>query len=96
MPIYVSLVRGTEKGHEAIGDVGKRYETLRKEVEGVGGKILSAYALLGRYDYLIICECPSEKEVVRVLARATKRGTVRFETMTAMPVEEFIKIAEEA
>ncbi len=95
MPIYVSLVRGTQKGHQEIRDLGKRYQALKKEMEGVGGKILNAYALFGRYDYLLICELPSEKDAARVLAGAAARGTARFETMTAMPIEAFIKIAQE-
>ena len=95
MPLYESLVRGTQKGHEEIRDVGKRFEDVKKWVQGADGKILSSYALFGRYDYLAIMEFPSEKQAARVLTKIASRGTANFETMTAMPMNEFIKIAQE-
>jgi uncharacterized protein with GYD domain len=96
MPLYVSLVKGTQKGHEGIQDLGKRYADLRAWVEKAGGKVHSAYATFGRYDYVAVLEFPSEKEAARVLAKAAARGTANFETMTALHLDEFIKIAREA
>ncbi len=95
MSIYVSLVRGTQKGHEAIRDLGKRYQDVENWAKECGGKVVSAYALFGRYDYLVISEFPSEKEAARCLAKSAVRGTASFETMTAMPLGDFIKIAQE-
>jgi uncharacterized protein with GYD domain len=95
MPMYVSLVRGTQKGHEAIRDLGKRYDQVQNLVKQNEGKLHSAYALFGRFDYLLICEFPSEKEAARCLAQNALRGTASFETMTAMPLGDFIKIAQE-
>ena len=96
MPLFVSLIKGTQKGHEAIQDLGKRYEDFRGWVQKAGGKIHSAYATFGRYDYITVLEFPSEKEAARILAKGASRGTANFETLTAMPLEEFIKIAKEA
>ncbi len=95
MPVYVSLIRGTQKGHEAIRDLGKRYDQVRKIVEECDGKIHSAYAMFGRFDYLLISEFPSEKEAARCIAKNAMRGTATFETMSAMPLSDFIKIAQE-
>ncbi len=95
MPVYASLIRGTPKGDEAIRDLGKRYEDVKSWVEKAGGKIHSAHALFGRYDYLVVWEFPSEKEAARILAKAATRGTASFETMTAIPMSDFIKIAQE-
>ena len=95
MPTYVSLIRATQKGAEALRELGKRYDDTKKAAEKAGGKILSAYALFGRFDYLVVWEFPSEKEAARVLAQAATRGTASFETLTAMPLGDFIKIAQE-
>jgi uncharacterized protein with GYD domain len=96
MPLFVSLVKGTQKGHETIQDLGKRYDDLKKWVEQSKGKVHAAYATFGRYDYVAVLEFPSEKEAARILARVAARGTANFETMTALPIDEFIKIAREA
>ncbi len=95
MPLFVSLIKGTQKGHEAIQDLGKRYDDLRKGIEQAKGKVHAAYATFGRYDYVAVLEFPSEREAARALAKAAARGTANFETMTALPLEEFIKIARE-
>ena len=96
MPLFVSLIKGTQKGHEEIQDLGKRYDDFKKWVEQARGKIHASYATFGRYDYVAIVEFPSEKEAARILAKTAARGTANFETMTALPMEEFIKIAKEA
>jgi len=95
VPLYVSLIRATQKGAEELRDLGKRYEDTKKSVEKAGGMIHSAYALFGRYDYMVVLEFPSEKEAAHVLAKAATRGTARFETLTAMPMADFIRIAQE-
>lgn len=96
MPFFVSLIKGTQKGHEAVQDLGKRYGDLKQWVEKAGGKVHSAFATFGRYDYVAVLEFPSEKEACRVLVKAAARGTATYETMTALPIEEFIRIAKEA
>jgi uncharacterized protein with GYD domain len=96
MPLFVSLIKGTQKGHEAIQDLGKRYDDLKKWVEQAKGRVHATYATFGRYDYVAVLEFPSEKEAARILAKAAARGTANFETMTALPIDEFIKIAREA
>jgi uncharacterized protein with GYD domain len=96
MPLFVSLIKGTQKGHEAIQDLGKRYDDFRKWVEQARGKVHASYATFGRYDYVVIVEFPSEKEAARTLVKAAARGTANFETLAAMSIEEFIKIAREA
>ena len=96
MPLFVSLIKGTQKGHEAVQDLGTRYDDFKKWVEKANGKVHSAYATFGRYDYVAIVEFPSEKEAARVMVKAAARGTANFESMTALPMEEFIRIAREA
>ena len=96
MPVFVSLVRVTEKGKETIRDVGGRYESVKKWVEEAGGKVLSTYVVFGQYDYVMVSEFPTEKEAVRALTKVVSRGTLGLETMYAMPIEEFIKIARES
>ena len=96
MPIFVSLGNATQKGKEAIREVGKRFEDLKRVIQEANGKVLAAYSLLGRYDYLLITEFPSEQEATRVLTRIASRGMVSSETLIALPLGEFIRIAQEA
>ncbi|MCL4459765.1 MAG: GYD domain-containing protein [Chloroflexi bacterium] len=94
MPIFVALGRATEEGMRNLGGFSQRHEQAVKRAESMGGKVLGSYALLGRYDYLVILECPDVETALKVLAREATGGNVRYETMIAIPIEEFAKIVE--
>jgi len=93
MPIYVTLIKSTAETVKSIGDVGKWYEESTKMAEQMGIKMISAYALLGRYDMMLIYEAPDEKAVVSLSLSGTPRPGVQSETWTAIPIEEFAKLA---
>lgn len=61
-----------------------------KEIREAGGKIINAYALLGRYDYLYITEFPDQKKALKVLFKTAMKGRVAPESLVAIPLEEFL------
>jgi uncharacterized protein with GYD domain len=59
-------------------------------LEGFGVKVVAQYAVLGPYDFVTIIEAPDNMTVARVSAELASRGTVRVQTLPAVPVSEFV------
>lgn len=89
MAIYVMLTTLTEEGRKTIKGNPKRIQEVNKEVEAMGVKILSQYALLGPYDFVNILEAPNNKVMAKVAIELGARGTLQTMTMPAMTVAEF-------
>jgi len=89
MAVYVMLTTLTEEGRKTIKENPKRIQEVNKEVEAMGVKILSQYAVLGPYDFVNILEAPSNKAIAKVAIELGSRGTVQTMTMPAMTVGEF-------
>ena len=96
MPVYVTLFRSTTEGTKGLKDTQRYFEEGQKDVGEAGGKILAAYALLGRYDYIYITEFPDQKSAMKALMRTAVKGRVSPETLVAIPLEEFLQSVKEA
>jgi uncharacterized protein with GYD domain len=84
------LTRLTDKGAETIKANPARIEAVDKEMEGFGVKVVAQYAVLGPYDFVTIIEAPDNITVARISAELASRGSVRIQTLPAMPASEFI------
>ena len=90
MPKYVMLSTLGPDGAATLVTNPERLRQVNDEVEAMGVKVLSQYALLGNYDFLNIIEAPNEEAIARVAMTLAARGTLKTTTLTAIPVEEFI------
>ena len=90
MPIYVMLTTLTDEGRKTIKANPQRIMEVNKEVEAMGVKILSQYALLGQYDFINILEAANNEAVSKVAIELGSRGTLQTTTLTAMKLDEFI------
>jgi len=91
MAIYVMLTTLTDEGRRTIKENPERLKEVNKEVEAMGVKILTQYALLGPYDFINILEAPDNKAVAKVAIELGSRGTLQTITMAAMSVDELSK-----
>ncbi len=91
MAIYVMLTRLTEDGLKTLKKRPERIHEVNREVEAMGVRVLAQYALLGHYDFVNILEARSNEAVARVAAELGSRGTMRCETMAAIPVEQLVQ-----
>ena len=57
----------------------------------MGVKILHQYALLGQWDFVNIIEAPDELVMAKVATTLAARGTLKTQTLTAIPTEDLIK-----
>ena len=91
MPIYLMLSTITDEGRKTIRDEPDRIKEVNKEVEYMGVKIISQYALLGQYDFVNIIEAPSDEIAAKLAIHLSARGTVQPMTLPAMSVEKLIE-----
>ena len=57
-----------------------------------GGKVNSMYALLGKYDIVLITDFPSITEVMKASIALNKLTNISFTSFPAITMEEFDKI----
>ena len=89
METYIILGNFTQEGASKIKESPARIEAARKAVEAAGGKFLSWYLTMGRYDFVVITQAPNVKAAASVLLAVGGLGNVRTETMHALTEEEF-------
>jgi uncharacterized protein with GYD domain len=90
MPTYIMLANLTPEGVQTVKNNPQRIHEVNKEVEQLGAKVIAQWATLGRFDFINVIEAPDEKTMAHVSLELGSRGTVRYETLAAIPVDEFI------
>ena len=93
MPNYIYLGKLTPRGIAEVKEIGKRIGSFRQSLESKGGKLIAEYATVGRYDYVITVDLPSDQAALEVAVATGKQGNVTFETFRAFPIEESIQTA---
>lgn len=96
MPHYIILFKFTEQGIRNIKDTIKRAEAFKAAIEKVGGKFVSEYYTLGRYDIITTVEAPNDEAIASVLVATGSLGNVRSETLKAFSMDEAAKLIERA
>jgi uncharacterized protein with GYD domain len=90
MGTYVMLSRLSTEGVKTVKQNPDRIKAVDKEVEALGARVISQYALLGAYDFLTVLEAPDPETVSRVSVELGMRGSGKFETFAAIPIDDFI------
>lgn len=90
MALYVMLTTLTDEGRRTVKSNPERIKEVNKEVEAMGVKILSQYAVLGPYDFINILEAPDSQAVTWMAVQLGARGTLQTMSMAAMSLDDFI------
>ncbi len=90
MPKYILLSTLTDEGRKTVKEKPERIKEVSREIEALGVKVLSQYAVLGPYDFVNIVEASDNMAVACVSLELGSRGTVQIMSMPAVPLEEFI------
>lgn len=86
--LFVTLIRFRRKPTKA--DLERTNKELQSAAVKAGSKIISFYWTLGRYDAVLISECPDEKTHMKI---AIQFGDlVSTESMVAIPRAEAEKL----
>jgi uncharacterized protein with GYD domain len=90
MPTFVLLSTLTPEGVQTVKNNPTRIREVNKEIEQLGATVQAQWATLGRYDFVNIVEAPDEQTIARVSLELGSRGTARYESLVAIPIDEFI------
>ena len=78
---------------EAIkGISAERTKTALDAIAKAGGKVNSMYALLGKYDLVLITDFPGVEEVMKASIALNKLTNISFISFPAITMEEFDRI----
>lgn len=90
MTTFVMLSTIGPNGAATLRENPGRIVEVNAEVESMGAKVLTQYALLGQWDFVTIIDAPDERVMARIATTLSARGTLKTRTLTAIPVEEMI------
>jgi uncharacterized protein with GYD domain len=90
MPTYIMLSTLTPEGVQTVKNNPQRIREVNKELEQLGASVKAQWGTLGRYDFVNIVEAPDETTMARVSLELGSRGTAKFETLAAIPIDDFI------
>lgn len=91
MATYIMLTSLTDQGRKTLKANPNRIKEVNKEVEGMGGKVVAQYAVLGMYDFVNVIEAADNETIARISVELGSRGTLSIMTLPAIPVEQFAK-----
>ncbi len=92
MPSYIALVSFTQKGIENIKEGPSRLDAAKKAFEAAGGRVVSFFLTMGRYDAIVIAEFPNDEGIAKVALAGGSQGFIRTETLRAFTEEEYRSI----
>jgi uncharacterized protein with GYD domain len=90
MPTYILLSTLTPEGVQTVKNNPQRIKEVNKEIEQIGAKVVAQWAVLGQFDFVNVVEAPDERTMAKVSLELGSRGTARYQSMTAIPIDEFI------
>jgi len=90
MAIFFMYGKYSKEGLEGIS--AERTKKASDEIAKAGGKLISAYALLGKYDIVAITDFPGVAEVMKASIALNKLTSISFTSFPAISVAEFDKI----
>jgi uncharacterized protein with GYD domain len=90
LPTFILLTTLTPEGVSTLKNNPSRIREVNREVEQLGATVKAQWAVLGQYDFINVIEAPDEKTIARVSLELGSRGTARYESLAAIPIDEFI------
>ncbi len=90
MSTYILLSELTDEGAATIKARPERIKEVNKEIEKLGARVKEQFAVLGSYDFVNIVEAPDQETIAKVSVELGSRGTIKIQTLTAIPIDEFV------
>ena len=91
MAKYIMMSVLTDEGRKTMKMRPERIQEVNKEMEKMGVKVITQYAVIGPYDFINIVEAPDNETITRVSTELGARGTVQIMTLAAIPISDFEK-----
>src|SRR3954447_2925825 len=93
---YVLLSTLSANGVETLKKTPSRLQQVNAQVESMGARIVSQWAVLGPYDFVTILEAPDHLTVAQIAVELGLRGSTRIQSLPAIPVADFLSALSES
>jgi uncharacterized protein with GYD domain len=90
MATFILLSSLTDEGAKTIKSNPERIKEVNRELEKMGVRVTNQWAVLGPYDFVNVVEAADNTTIARVSAELASRGSVRIQTLAAIPIDDFI------
>jgi uncharacterized protein with GYD domain len=90
MPTYIMLSTLTPEGVQTVKNNPQRIKEVNREIEQIGARVVAQWAVLGQFDFINVVEAPDEKTMAKVSLELGSRGTAHYQSLAAIPIDEFI------
>jgi len=91
MAYYLQLLNLTDAGRRKFEENPEWIKEVNKDIELMGAKILTQYALLGQFDFVNIIEAPSDEVAAKLSIKLSAGGTTQSMTLAAIPLDNLIE-----
>ena len=92
MATFISTIRFTAQGIQAIGESTKRAAALKAQAKKKGVKITDIYWTLGAYDGVLIFDAPDDETATAFLLGVGAQGNVQTSTLRAFTASQMDQI----
>jgi uncharacterized protein with GYD domain len=90
VPTFIMLSRLTPEGVQTIKNNPQRIKEVNREIEQLGATVKDQWATLGQFDFVNVIDAPDEQTMARISLELGSRGTAKYESLPAIPVDDFI------
>jgi uncharacterized protein with GYD domain len=91
MATFLMLSTVGPDGAATLTENPDRLKAVNAEVEAMGVRVVTQWALLGPYDFATVLDAPDEATMARVALVLGSRGTLKTLTLSAIPIDEYIE-----
>jgi uncharacterized protein with GYD domain len=96
MATYILLSNLTDEGRKTLKERPERLKEVNQEIEKMGARVVTQYAVLGNYDFVNVVEAPTNEVIARISVELGSRGTVQLTTLPAMSIDAFVQMIRES
>ena len=90
MPTFLMLSTLTPEGVQTVKNNPQRIKEVNDEIAQLGAEVKAQWAVLGQFDFVNVVEAPDDSTMARVSLELGSRGTAKFESLVAIPIDDFI------
>ena len=90
MAHYLQLVVLTDQGRRKFEEDPDWITSVNKDMELMGAKVITQYALLGQFDFVNLIEAPSDEVAAKLAIKLSATGSLQPMTLAAIPMTNLI------